>query len=60
MRRGIDRILRLGTPAERTASESAAETRTAVFTARYRLQSQATHHMQLHRNPPQPAANGKR
>ena len=60
MQRGIDRILRFGTRAERTAPESAAETRTAAFTARYRPQSQATHHMQLHRNPPQAADNGKR
>ncbi len=47
MQRGIEGILRFRTPAERTAPESAAESSTAVFTARYRRQCQAMHHISV-------------
>ena len=54
-----ERILSFGTRAERIAPESAVRARTPLFTARYRLECDAAHHMQHGHDRPQPAADDK-
>jgi len=56
---GCRRILRVRTRSERIAPESLTGRRTPLFTARYRLECHAAHHMQHDHNGPQPAAKHK-